>query len=64
MWEALSFFMKNDKSIPITLRLHLLDLEVDIVSYKLWRDPDMVEGISCAANSNYQKYNELQISNF
>lgn len=64
MWIVLSFFMKNDKSIPTTLRLHLLDLEVDLISYKLWRNPELVEAISCAANINYQKYTDSQISTF
>ena len=64
MWIALSYFMKSDKTIPTTLRLHLLDLEVDLISYKLWKNSEMVEGISCAANANYHRFSESQVSNF
>lgn len=56
MWIVLSFFMKSDKAIPTPLRLHILDLEVDLISYKLWKRPDMVEALACSANAVYSQY--------
>lgn len=38
-WIACDFFLKFDRSMPSALKLHLLDLEVNMVSFKIWQDP-------------------------
>lgn len=43
--------------MPATLKLHLLDLEVAIVSYKAWRDNNLLSQLYACAN------NETTVSN-
>ena len=43
--------------MPATLKLHLLDLEVQLVSYKAWKDNNLLSQIYACAN------NEPTVSN-
>jgi hypothetical protein len=52
-WKACDYFMKFDKSIPSTLKLHILDLEVNLISYKVWKVPSFVYTIQQLANNKY-----------
>lgn len=38
MWKACDFFAKFDKSMPATLKMHLIDLEASYLTQKLWKD--------------------------
>lgn len=53
-WKACDFIMKNDTSIPSSLKLHILDLEVNLVSYKIWKTDRVINYVrdllSCASN--------------
>jgi hypothetical protein len=42
-WCACDFFIKFDRGMPSALKLHLLDLEVNMVSFKIWQDTDLVQ---------------------
>lgn len=50
LWKACDYFLKFDKAMPSALKLHLLDIEVSLISYKMWRDQSMVEAIKDFAN--------------
>lgn len=43
--------MKFDKTIPSTLKLHILDIEVNLISYKVWKDQSFVSIIQQIANN-------------
>lgn len=58
MWKAIDYFLKSDKSIPSTLKLHLLDLEVNLISFKIWRSKEMINLMSSVANRNGPNMNE------
>ena len=62
MWKAIDYFLKSDKAIPSPLKLHLLDLEVNLISFKIWRDWEMVKQISAIANKNHKEFSEVQYS--
>ena len=32
LWRAVDFFLKFDKTMPVNIKVHLLDVEVDIIS--------------------------------
>jgi hypothetical protein len=32
MWRAVDHFLKFDKNMPVNIKVHLLDVEVDIIS--------------------------------
>jgi hypothetical protein len=38
LWRACDFFLKFDKNMPANIKVHLLDLEVGIVSEKIWKN--------------------------
>lgn len=38
MWKACDFFAKFDKSMPASLKMHLIDLEAGYLTEKLWKD--------------------------
>jgi len=43
MWKAITFFLGSDKSIPPAIKLRFLDLEVGLISYKIWQDFSIIE---------------------
>ena len=50
-WKACDFFMRFDKSIPPTLKLRILDMEVNLISYKVWKEPVFISTIQQLANN-------------
>lgn len=42
LWKACDFFLKYDKGMPSSLRLHIIDIEAAFVSYKVLKDQDFV----------------------
>lgn len=44
MWKAIDYYLKSDESklIPQPIKLHFLDLEVNLISFKIWQNMDMV----------------------
>ena len=54
-WKACDFFLKFDRAMPSALKLHLLDIEVNIVSAKIWLDEQLVHHMHSFANGgNYE----------
>ena len=45
--------------MPVSLKLHLLDLEVGIISYKVWKSFDFIEKINDFANNNLSSAHEF-----
>ncbi len=45
LWRAVDFFLKFDKSMPVNIKIHLLDFEVEIISEKIWNDSENVANI-------------------
>lgn len=43
LWKACDFFLKFDRTMPTSLKLHLIDIEVGLLSHKLWKSFDFVE---------------------
>ncbi len=41
----MDFFLKFDKSMPVNIKIHLLDFEVEIISEKIWNDSENVANI-------------------
>jgi hypothetical protein len=39
------FFLKFDRTMPVNIKVHLLDLEVEIISKKLWKDEENLANI-------------------
>ncbi|KAL4446465.1 hypothetical protein ABPG74_001206 [Tetrahymena malaccensis] len=37
LWKIMDFIMRLDQTMPVSLKAHILDLEVKIVSYYSWR---------------------------
>lgn len=57
MWKSIDYFLKSDKSIPSPLKLHLLDVEVNLVSFKLWKSKDMIKLLAATANRSHSSQN-------
>ena len=57
-WKACDFFMKFDKTIPSTLKLHILDIEVNLISFKIWKDASFVETIQQIATNKFEGQDE------
>ena len=51
LWKACDFFINFDKGMPMALKTHLLDLEVTLISEKLWKEPNYIQMISDMARS-------------
>lgn len=51
-WKACNFLLNFDRTIPSALKLHLLDLEVNIVSSKIWLDEQLVQHMNAFANGS------------
>lgn len=49
-WKAVDFFLKFDRAMPSALKLRLLDLEVNIISAKIWTDEQIVHHMHAFAN--------------
>lgn len=45
LWKSCDFFLNFDKTLPSSLKLHLLDLETDIIMSKIWRDENAGVGL-------------------
>lgn len=43
IWRVLSLFLRYDQSMPHPVKKHLLELEINILSSKMWSDIDCVE---------------------
>lgn len=52
MWRAVDHVHKSDKRIPTNLKYHLLDLETEIISSKIWEDSTLLRTIVDIANNN------------
>ncbi len=37
LWKIMDFYMRIDNSMPLLLKAHILDIEVKVVSYYVWR---------------------------
>ena len=42
MWRACDFFLHFDRSMPSSLKMHLIDLEAGYITHKLWKNNDTV----------------------
>ena len=51
MWKACDFFANFDRSMPSSMKMHLIDLEAGYSTYKLWREDDNLEAMARLANS-------------
>lgn len=38
LWECFNDFIRSDSMMPLPLKYHLLDLEIKIISYHIWRN--------------------------
>lgn len=38
MCKACDFFISFDRSMPVSMKTHLIDFDASYISYKLWRD--------------------------
>lgn len=62
MWKVIDYFLKSDKAIPSPLKLHLLDLEVNFISFKLWKNRNMTKLLCSMANRTASNLSDSQYS--
>lgn len=60
LWRAVDFFLKFDKSMPTNIRVHLLDVEVDIISEKIWKDEENIANIHNFLNNDKFTSKEIE----
>jgi hypothetical protein len=52
-WKICDFLLKNDRTMPVPLKVHILDLEVSFVTEKIWLKTDLVGQIESFFNSDH-----------
>ena len=62
MWKAISHFLSSDKGIPSPIKLHFFDIEVNLISSKIWQSDLMVENLYHFANKNLKNIQEAEAS--
>lgn len=60
LWRAVDHFHKSDKRIPTNLKYHLLDIETDLISARIWENSEIVKMIMGIANNNTSSMEESQ----
>jgi hypothetical protein len=51
-WKVCDFLLKNDRTMPIPLKVHILDLEVSLVTEKIWLEYELVGQIESFFSSD------------